>query len=583
MATRRRKRKRSNIFGDILKFICAIALVVIAVLMAVFVINFIRSDDGADISPISILQTTAEQESTEDAGALKEGFNTLENGTTVYVIDGQGTFYKAGWLELNGNLYYFNGDGSMQKDVLTEGGMVFTFADDGSVSGIKYNPNYKDSTSADYADYYSLVRSPKVWTFLNKDKQKGHFYALMYKKTTDSVSHQLGGSTNPQYTGPYSMQIDGDYIYFLVYTSDPDVSEKDNNGTLYRMQIGADLRQIAAENVDGYKIINGNVYYASSGRMYHTSSFTDDENVRVFAEGDNYKVDISTGGKAYLVTEDGYPVTLESEAFKAGNFTYKLSAEGEILKTAEKPTVSYGGYIYSFESDEVFGLKMSRLLRTDSSGNSEVLSSEFSGTVRNMHYDNGTMYAEYTDDKDADHIITISFDGDIDYLTETADGRVTLIGIQSGKAVVMSVSDSGTVYKELDLKETFPLAVGVAPMPVEVTNNGTAPDGSSTDTAAGGTTTTDTAPGASRLPSAVVSNAPGESSDTQTAQTQTQAAQSQTQAQTEGTVVQNAAPGQSASSADAQSYNVAGRDGAAGTVVSQGPGYDEVALTGPGG
>ena len=52
----------------------------------------------------------------------------------------------------------------------------------------------------------------------------------------------------------YSLQTDGEYIYYLPLSDKDDLSSEERkiNGTLYRMKPGAEYREIVAQIVEGY-------------------------------------------------------------------------------------------------------------------------------------------------------------------------------------------------------------------------------------------------------------------------------------------------------------------------------------------
>ena len=219
-----------------------------------------------------------------------------------------------------------------------------------------------------------------------------------------------------------------------------------------------------------------------------TRNAGEDTTVPDFSEVEDFRVDISSGDKAFLYTDDGRLVAMASEEFKAGNFRYELSADGEILSVKEKTTVNTGGYTYSIEEDEAFGKSISRVARTsDADGKKEIISAEFDGSCGNVHYDfdSGYMYAEYTDGEGKSRILKISKDGDVDYLLDDGgDAKLKLYALQDNRAVCRAESSDGSVsFVELRLRASVPMALAVEPEeleaidePVDIGESGEAAD-----------------------------------------------------------------------------------------------------------
>ena len=168
--------------------------------------------------------------------------------------------------------------------------------------------------------------------------------------------------------------------------------------------------------------------------------------------------------------EGGYPVTLASDAFKAGNFVYALSADGEISKVASKSKVVYGGYTYTVENGEAFGSKKARIIR-EANGTKEVISSEFDGSVGNLHFDfdSSKIIAEYTDAAGSAGLISISLDGDVDAIYDAygLGSKCELYAIQDGYAVFNTSSG----FKKARISSSYPIAPGVDPIDISETES----------------------------------------------------------------------------------------------------------------
>ena len=503
MANRRKRRRQKSAFTDVITLITSIAMIVIAVLLMVFVYFYIKNNSFLDSLPFfgtKAAEETDSQAETEETGGGEdsteidiqssyEGLTRLEDGSLIYVIqenelpdfdpdcvldyEGDHKILASSWYESGEYLYYFGSDGKAVSE-LNEGAMHFTFDKDHILHAISYNKNFAGNPEDESADFPGLVRGKTLWAFVDEDKKAGDLYAVRFKKTTDSLTHELGGGSNPQYTSKYAMDIAEGYIYYLAVSDSQDKVIEPIAGKLFRMKPGLEYREIAAENVKGYKIMETGdgyvrVYYDDGSGIHCTNSFRQDDSLRIFPEDANYYVETSSG-KAILMLEGGYPVTLESEAFTAGNFIYSINGLGEIRSVASKSKVSIGGYTYTIENGEAFGTKKARVLRQDSAGTIEVISAEFDGSVRNIHYDFGTgrMIAEYYDGTGAAGLVSITRDGDVDQLVDASDlgGSVELYSIQNGEAVVKT-GRSDAPFKKVRISATYPITLGIDPIVLE--------------------------------------------------------------------------------------------------------------------
>ena len=474
--TRRKRRspKRTSAVGDIFHFILAIALIVAAVFVVVFVIGKIRGITGEMVNKTQPQTETSESDiAISNEAETGAGLVTDEAGNSKWRKE-DGSFAKAEWIADGGNLYYFNENERMQTGIKGIEGMLYTFAADGKLEHIRYNADYKPDQSTVLADYPSLVRSKRFWAFLQEDVKLGEFSALMYKRTTEAMAYPLGGEDNPQYASPYGMQIDGNYIYFLALSNKEQLSAEEAaiNGKLYRMKPGDTVRQIVAEQVEGYKVLDGRIYYESGGRLYETDTAQEDttKNPKLASAGDEVLHVVISDGAAYLTDEMGEHVSSDSGEVRGRGFTYYLNEDGTIKGVKEKKTVNTGGYTYYTESDTAFDEAVSRVMRKSSAGGTEIISAEFSGTVGNLHYDydTGNMIAEYTDEHGQGRIIRIAKSGDVDLIADdtASPGELTLLAVQDGTAVAMKQSGSGTVFVTLTIANASPIAVGIDPVSV---------------------------------------------------------------------------------------------------------------------
>ncbi len=469
------------------------ALIVIAVLLLVFVYSYISNNSIFGVfSNLAGRKDAAQTEATEsesesvDLSNNETGLILDDNGKLKLVLteselleyepeqlielDGK-TLLANSWYEEDGALYYFGEDGYALSDY-SEKAMQYRFDTDFKLSSIRYNDAYVADAETGSSDYPGVVQTKTLWAFLDTQKTLGDLCAIKYKKTTESFAHSLGGDSIPQYSSRFAISIADGYIYYAAFTSGTDKLTESIANKLFRMKPGADYREVGAEDIRGYKLIEGQdgstyVYYDDGSGIHKVTSFVKDESVVVFSEDANYYVEIADG-KAMLMMEGGYPVTMESSAFKAGNFTYALSADGEIQSVASKTTVKTGGYTYTAENGDSFGTKKARILRS-ANDKTEVISAEFEGSVGNLHYDfaSSKIVAEYIDKNGSAGLITVTADGDVDMIYDTEDlgSTCTLYSIQDGYAVVKT-ADSAEPYRKVKIAASYPIAVGIDPIAV---------------------------------------------------------------------------------------------------------------------
>ena len=492
MSNRRRKRSRRSNHGS--NIVSSAALIVIAVLLLIFVYFYINNNNFSDIGSMFSKDREEQQTATEketsaaDSDAVdKTGLVEDDNGHLMYVLtDDEADIYESehisetdgrkllidSWYEDGDSLIYFSEDG-VAVDNYTEGAMQYGFDSDYHLSSIKYNDAYVSDSESDTSDYPGVVQTKTLWAFLDTQKSLGDLCAVKYKKTTESFSHSLGSDSSPQYTSRFAMSVADGYIYYAAFTDSSDKLTESIANKLFRMKPGADYRELGAEDIRGYKVYEApdgsiSVYSDNGHKVSKVSRFEKDDSTPVFSEDASYYVDI-TSGKTVLMLEGGYPVTLQSSAFKAGNFTYALNADGEITSVAAKTQVSTGGYTYTVENGDSFGSKKARVLRS-SAGQKQVISAEFDGSVGNLHYDfdSSKIIAEYIDKAGEAGIISITLDGDVDVLYDASGlgSSCTLYSIQDGY-VIVKTSDNSEPFKKAKIAASYPLAVGIDPVDIE--------------------------------------------------------------------------------------------------------------------
>lgn len=510
MSNSRRKRSRKS--GNGSNIVSSVALIVIAVLLLIFVYFYISNNSFSDVLSIfskdgNVVESESDLEQAKDDNSLTEdetGLLNSNDGLLEFVLDdnelsqyepeqiierdGQKLLANS-WYEDGDDLYYFGKEGYALTDY-SESAMQYSFNKEYKLSSIRYNDAYISDSEEASSDYPGVVQTKTLWAFLDTEKSLGDLCAIKYKKTTESFSHSLGGDSLPQYTSRFAMSIADGYIYYTAFCDSSDKLTESIANKLFRMRPGADYRELGAENIRGYKIYEApdgeiSVYYDDGHNVRKADNFEKDDTVMVFSEDADYYVDYSSG-TPILMLEGGYPVTLASSAFKAGNFTYSLNADGEITAVADKTKVVTGGYTYTVENGASFGSKKARVVRS-SGDKSEVISAEFEGSTGNLHfdYDTSKIIAEYIDKDEQAGLLAISLDGDVDVIYDASKLGSTCIlySIQDGYAIVKT-SDSSEPFKKAKIAASYPLAVGIDPIDISENEDTQTSESSSADTTA---------------------------------------------------------------------------------------------------
>lgn len=487
MDRKERRRKQKNAVKETFRMVNTILLVVIAIAIVAFVFIFIKSqlnsEGSGEHSIFSGLferetETSGESEDVTETETSSEedtsdGFHELSDGRIVYLTNGERM--KDAWLEDGGEIFCFDGDGFVKTGTFEEGAFRFETAQNGAVEQITFYENYR-IPSGESEDYPYAVKDNMLMAFLDPQKNLGRMVRIMYKKAAETMSHQLGGDTAPQYTVPGSLQVAGGSVYWLPRIADPDEIEAVTANKLFRMRPGDEKRQTAAENVTGFKAIedrNGTVtvYYCSGGAMYscREDGFAVDETDIVFTEDMEYRPEVSEDGKLYLVTEGGYRVTKASDAFHVGDYVYQLDASGEILGIAPQTSVAKDGYEYEVATDAAFGVTRSVAARRKEDVR-EAISGEFFGSVRNIHLsgDGDCMYAEYCDAMENSRIVRITFDGDVDIVNgfDPGNREILLCGNAGDGLAVKVIDGEEDRYEIIATEHMTPLALGMEPVEI---------------------------------------------------------------------------------------------------------------------
>ena len=365
----------------------SVALLIIAVLMVIFVVFYIKNNSFLGGTALfnkktqtteaeSLLETTDDEAIDIDLSEERFGLIRLANGDIMYAMDAKeaaeydeehvlkvpadspigkdvdGTkdqkyrYYLANsWLDKDSNLYHFDAEGLACTDTFKEDAFIFSYDEDGILKKISYNKNYSGDSQTSQSDMPGLVQTKTLWAYMNNSRKLGDYTAVMYKKTTDSLSHVLGGDAAVQYASPYAYSIIGSKIYYLAVpagasseisgnnasnsgnhsdnsASGNDTALKSIAGKLFCMAPGADYREIAAENAEGFKVLQDKnssgmpiVYYYDGTQIRRSVTLKKDNSMVVLSEDADYSLDISEGDKAYLSVAGSQRVMLQSASF----------------------------------------------------------------------------------------------------------------------------------------------------------------------------------------------------------------------------------------------------------------------------
>ena len=120
--------------------------------------------------------------------------------------------------------------------------------------------------------------------------------------------------------------------------------EKGLCDVLVRMIPGQNTKEIIAENVDGYLVLDETIYYAQDGKIYTATSGTE---IELSESGYQVKID---GNACYLINSFGKAVTgKESTGIAIEDRVYKIDENGKISYVKKNPVAADGN---SYELQE---------------------------------------------------------------------------------------------------------------------------------------------------------------------------------------------------------------------------------------
>lgn len=429
---RRRKKKESRV-----KMVFLILLAVLVMGAAVYVVGSVVGKISSDYSHLEVSTAeTATDINIDTDQEPKAGWNESDEGWKYYLD--KKNFVTDKWMEIGGFLYHFGKDGMMATGEWKDGGQIFTLHDTkGYLKNIETDLDYVPEKTGENLD--SLVRTNAFWCYLEDGESTDLFKTIMYRRTVENKVMPLGGEDSPERTTKNSMRAYGDYVYYLPKVKESQRSrltdtEKGLCDKLFRMMPGRDTKELIADQVDGYLVLDGTIYYSQGGSIHSAVSGTEmptgEAGYTVVIKDDNcYLVDalgnpavaesgntVSVGDRVYTIDEDGRiknvkhgPLTLNGRTYDLGgsgtNASVTVKQDGSITTLIRE---KYGVQSYCIVDNQIFyssyvdrtsgGEWYSRIFKTDLEGqNKQAVSERFPGTMSNMYYYEGErqIYGEY--------------------------------------------------------------------------------------------------------------------------------------------------------------------------------------------
>lgn len=429
---RRRKKKESPI-----KMVFLIMIAVLVMVAAIYVVISVFGKISSDYKQLDFSKEEETMDLTIDTDEEPSvGWNETGHGW-MYYLD-EKSFVENQWKDIDGFLYYFDGDGFMVTGQLRQDGQIYTLHDTkGYLKNIEVDLDYVPESTGENLD--SLVRTNAFWCFLKEEEGTGLFKTILYRKTVENKIMVLGGETSPEKTTRNSMRAYGDYVYYLPKVKESQLTrlseaEKGLCDKLFRMRPGSDVKELIAEQVDGYMVLNDTIYYAQAGSIHsavsgveiatgegkYTVEIKDDScylvdelgNPAVSDNGDS----VAVGDRIYRIEEDGKIKYVKHGQLTIDGSTYYLSGSGTKVTVNSKKdsndTVlireTYGVQSYCIVDNQIYyssyvdkgfgGEWYSRIFKTDLNGqNKQALSEPFPGVIQNMYYyeEEGEIFGEY--------------------------------------------------------------------------------------------------------------------------------------------------------------------------------------------
>lgn len=455
MGSKKKNTKRNVSNGNIFMIISAIAAVIMAIGVMVFVFHKIVSEDF-NWQPIETETTPPETifsiDNDDILGWIKteEGYKFREDDKS---------FAADVWKEEDGKLYYIRENELMAVGEMAMDGQIFTFSNEGELLDIEFDSLWQGNVSSpENAD--SLVISNAYWVYrYDKDNTGDEFLPICYRKAADQEVEYLGSAESPEMTTLNSIQVHDGWIYYLPQKkSNSGYDEYDElDKKLFRMKPGDNSKELIGEEVTGYLVLGQDIYYASQGKIQKASAgikymlgdgqyniivrddafyLTDINNEPVQGNEEGFK---TIGDRDYRVEDGEIQYVQPAKITKNGSLyylqngvIYKKDSEGneDIIASCafgidsfciSDNWIYYSGYVEKREDNKHY----SQLYRVDLEGEIlQKLSQKFPGNIQNMYYykDKRAIYGEYSSARGENalgQIAVISLDGSMSVVDDT--------------------------------------------------------------------------------------------------------------------------------------------------------------------
>lgn len=409
----RRKKRQDSPVKTVVLILAAIVVMSAAIFVVVGIVGKIRSD-------YQRIEIETKEESTGEAIEIEKeerlGWNQTEEGW-IYLLDEE-TRASDQWLEIEGFLYSFDEDGIMRTGEWSSEGQIYTLHETkGYLQEIQTDLNYVPEDTGE--DLNSLVRTNAFWCYLD-DEDTGVFKTILYRRTVENKVLPLGDADAPEKTTRYSMRTYGDYVYYLPKVSESSRaglsdSEKALCDVLTRMIPGQKTKEIIAENVDGYLVLDDVIYYSQEGEIYSA------ESGKSAAVGEaQYQIELSDGS-LYLRDILGNPAVSDSGIVEMEDRRYKVGEDGKI-EDVEKGETALNGITYHLRGNGVQAAVYGR----DSGGDRQLISEAY-GVQGFCIVDNSIYYSTYVDRSSDGEWYSQIFRTDA-----SGDGKTAVSGMFSG-------------------------------------------------------------------------------------------------------------------------------------------------------
>ena len=409
----RRKKRQDSPVKTVVLILAAIVVMSAAIFVVVGIVGKIRSD-------YQRIEIATKEESTGEAIEIEKeerlGWNQTEEGW-IYLLDEE-TRASDQWLEIEGFLYSFDEDGIMRTGEWSSEGQIYTLHETkGYLQEIQTDLNYVPEDTGEDLD--SLVRTNAFWCYLD-DEDTGVFKTILYRRTVENKVLPLGDADAPEKTTRYSMRTYGDYVYYLPKVSESSRaglsdSEKALCDVLTRMIPGQKTKEIIAENVDGYLVLDDVIYYSQEGEIYSA------ESGKSAAVGEaQYQIELSDGS-LYLRDILGNPAVSDSGIVEMEDRRYKVGEDGKI-EDVEKGETALNGVTYHLRGNGVQAAVYGR----DSVGDRQLISEAY-GVQGFCIVDNSIYYSTYVDRSSDGEWYSQIFRTDA-----SGDGKTAVSGMFSG-------------------------------------------------------------------------------------------------------------------------------------------------------